>query len=60
MQIMTNASSDTVHFINNFLLNFSSITYIPYDYDRLKITGANRAAMRGYRAGIDYVLLVPR
>ena len=26
----------------------------------MKITGANRAAMRGYRAGIDYVLLEPR
>jgi len=26
----------------------------------LKISGANRAAMRGYRAGIDYVLLEPR
>jgi len=26
----------------------------------LKISGANRAAMRGYRAGVDYVLLVRR
>ena len=26
----------------------------------LKITGANRAAMKGYRVGIDYLLLVPR
>ena len=26
----------------------------------MNITGANRAATRGYRAGIDYVLLTPR